>query len=197
MENQRQARVKHLFKSYPADFENLLSNYDKYFNDPIVRKDLQDVDLYAHLATITVSGIQDTIRALLEKVPEYAEKKRKREEEKVVEREAAKKAKRKDGPKCDKCGGDALLSMTSKACDGNYWSGPDGRERSGYMPPFPGLTNSDGLSLVLCLDCGRIQRFDLEAVKAVLAEEENEERNRESEGEDGDDYWESDPSDEH
>lgn len=191
MENQRQARLKHLFKSYPADFENLIANYEKYCKPP-VRKDLQDVELYAHLPTLTVSGIQDTIRALLEKVPEYAEKKRKRDEEKVAVKEAAKKAKRTNGPKCKKCGLREILSMTSKACDGNYWRGPDGKDHEGYMPPFPGLANGDGLSLDLCLGCGAIQYLDLEAIKKLLAEEEREDNDRSNE--DGDDYWESDPS---
>lgn len=73
-----------------------------------------------------------------------------------------------------KCKKSNFLSLCSRACDGNYclWQ-VDGKKReiNGYMPDLPGLTNSDGCDLTICLECGRIDGINLKLLRKQVESE--------------------------
>jgi hypothetical protein len=106
--------------------------------------------------------------------------KRRREEEaaKAAEERAREKKKQKKDEyrerhaPCSKCGGKEMLTLVSRGNDNNYWTLPSGEEGEGYMPSFPGLSESDGVEMTLCVDCGTVVGFDSEALKAAIAEQE-------------------------
>lgn len=75
--------------------------------------------------------------------------------------------------KCSSCEKDTFLDLYSKACDGNYYTLRKGNgvaEKQGYMPTFTGLTDSEGCSLSICLDCGTVQGLDLKKLRKQVKE---------------------------
>lgn len=77
---------------------------------------------------------------------------------------------------CDKCSGGNILTATSRAADNNYWTFPNGKSGEGYMPSFnASLGDSDGLSILLCLDCGKLQGVDLTTLKQRVLQLQDEE----------------------
>jgi hypothetical protein len=71
---------------------------------------------------------------------------------------------------CPNCNAvDSLVQIVSRACDGNYIIYPNGHESSGYLPNVPGLCDSDGLSIEICIACGQLNGLDRVALKEVFS----------------------------
>eukprot|EP01113_Clastostelium_recurvatum_P015998 TRINITY_DN1904_c1_g1_i1.p1 TRINITY_DN1904_c1_g1~~TRINITY_DN1904_c1_g1_i1.p1 ORF type:complete len:168 (+),score=29.33 TRINITY_DN1904_c1_g1_i1:35-505(+) len=122
--------------------------------------------------------------------------KRKREEEGLKQhledqkaRKDAKKEKHRNAVQpCTQCGKSEKLSVTSRGLDNNYWTLPSGKEGAGYMPSFPALGDSDGLSIVLCVHCGMIEGFNSDRLREIIAQEEaNEDNDADDDNDDDDD----------
>ena len=71
--------------------------------------------------------------------------------------------------RCPNCNAiDSLATIVSKACDGNFVIYANGEESGGYLPSVPGLCNSDGLSIEICIACGQLKGLDRVALKKIL-----------------------------
>ena len=71
--------------------------------------------------------------------------------------------------RCPNCNAiDSLVDITSRAHDGNYIVYPNGRESSGYLPNVPGLCDSDGLMITICISCGQIIGLDRAALQKKI-----------------------------
>ena len=64
--------------------------------------------------------------------------------------------------RCEKCNAvGTQTQIISRACDGNILIRANGEESSGYLPSVPGLCDSDGLCINICVACGQLQGLDL------------------------------------
>lgn len=72
--------------------------------------------------------------------------------------------------RCSYCNAvDSIVNITSRAYDGNYIIYPNGQESAGYLPNIAGLCDSDGLTIEICIACGRLNGLDLVALKENLS----------------------------
>jgi hypothetical protein len=72
--------------------------------------------------------------------------------------------------RCPNCNAiDSLVHITSRACDGSYIIYPNGQEINGYLPNIPGLCNSDGLTIEICIACGQLNGLDRVALRENLS----------------------------
>lgn len=126
---------------------------------------LDNFDLFKDISPMSVRGITAVIEDQIKILPGFAEmhleRKRKREEDA-----------KSHLPSCEKCGEKGILFLGSRACDNNHYELPSGRNGSGYMIVIPNISDSDGVSIRICVECGWIQGFDSARVKAVLEHEE-------------------------
>jgi hypothetical protein len=67
--------------------------------------------------------------------------------------------------KCARCGEKNFLSLSSRACEGNYYQWNDRKEMSGYMAKFSTITENDGCNFTICVECGWIVGLDLQKLK--------------------------------
>jgi hypothetical protein len=73
---------------------------------------------------------------------------------------------------CEKCGLNiAMFFINSRAKDGNYFKLNDLEEKTGYAPDVPGLCESDGCNMTVCLECGWIQGLNLRTAKDQVERE--------------------------
>jgi hypothetical protein len=72
--------------------------------------------------------------------------------------------------RCPNCNAiDSLVQIISRAYDGNYIIYPNGQESNGYLPDVPGLCNSDGLAIEICIACGQLNGLDRVALRENLS----------------------------
>ena len=79
-------------------------------------------------------------------------------------------------PTCP-CESTSFLGVSSRACDGNYYTLPSGKQGEGYLPSFSGVgaLGGDGANFDMCTECGRIYGFDKEEMQTEIDRLENEE----------------------
>eukprot|EP01130_Rhizamoeba_saxonica_P005667 TRINITY_DN2251_c1_g1_i2.p1 TRINITY_DN2251_c1_g1~~TRINITY_DN2251_c1_g1_i2.p1 ORF type:complete len:215 (-),score=41.49 TRINITY_DN2251_c1_g1_i2:191-835(-) len=164
---QQVQRLKELISKYGSDLDKYYEEYVTVAtskNLPVLARD--DPNLYFYRGTYHVqyvSQLIDSIKYELnnkEKYPDWSPPTKKRKVD-------------VNAKKCS-CGG-LLFEAISRACDGNYYKLPfDTDFRSGYMISIPGLSDSDGLSLSMCIECGKIQDFVLENLREIIQNESNE-----------------------
>jgi len=149
---------------------------------------LTDETLYNDTAKpLCVMTILDKIAEETKNLPGYTDYNKKRKADIKEKKKADKKQKLEEmkndpnAPKCVTCSTlGNILHIFSKACDGNHYVLPNGKEGNGYLPTFGGLTDGDGLMIEICVSCGTIQRLNLAALKEDVrnAEKDLEDRDR-------------------
>jgi hypothetical protein len=70
---------------------------------------------------------------------------------------------------CIKCKKNNFFRISDRACGGSYFQLNDHDEISGYLPNLPGICDSDGCGLTICLECGWIVGFNLASLKKGVA----------------------------
>lgn len=72
--------------------------------------------------------------------------------------------------RCEKCNAiNSLAYITSRAFDGNYVTYANGYEEQGYLPGVPGLCDSDGTIIAICIACGWLNGLDLVVLQTSLS----------------------------
>jgi len=182
----RENTLKKLFTDYSNDFKEALELYEKLRSEakeslPVVPFKT-DPKLYSD--PLCVMTIMDKINEETQKLPGFAEYNKKRKLEIKEKKDSAKKQKLeelKNDPnafiKCKNCSKiETILNIYSKANDGNSFVLPSKKEVSGYLPNFGGITDSNGLLIDICVECGTIQNLDLEMLKKDVKRAEHEAR---------------------
>jgi hypothetical protein len=75
-----------------------------------------------------------------------------------------------------------VLIINSRAKDGHWWRLPNGTIGEGYNP-FWSFEGGDDFEVSLCVDCGKIQKLNLEQLRNEIKElnDWENERNRRNE----------------
>jgi hypothetical protein len=187
MEQRLEELVSRYFKeSLAQPIEGYRAACQAYDSSPL--DFLKDVALYKHLeTTLCVRDIINAIEAETLKItPKEVKEKRRRE--KVEEKQRKKQKGEEDYQKklkktCANCQGKSFLFLYSKACDNNSWVLPNGKEGEGYMPNFTNLTDSDGVFMYLCVNCGVPHGFNSNVLKREIEEAEQEQGQHDEEEE--------------
>ena len=159
-------RLTYLVNKFPE----IKEKYDKY-KQLCEERAMEPIDFltnakhYESAETLGVSTITYEIEKLIHKMePPASQKSAKVSKSEVVQTK-----------KCAQCNGSDFLGISSRACDGHYWTLPSGKNGEGYLPNFPALGDlgGDGASFEICVDCGHIVGFDSAALKNFIKELES------------------------